>query len=127
MPSDLTPEQVLAAALQHEFLIYSDEEAGTDVDEDARSLLARLRRSGYTLVPTGELERLRAAVRYGPEGVTFPNLPHHPTGPDVLEAVAVWMDSVDDRDGSTNRDVQAHLRRWAAILRATLTEDETDR
>jgi hypothetical protein len=66
---------------------------------------------------------LRAALEYGPEGVVFPNLPHHPNGPDVLEAVAYWLDKVDERDGNTkpgHTAVQDHLRKWAAKMRAAL-------
>ncbi|HUW16455.1 MAG TPA: hypothetical protein VMW94_05215 [Actinomycetes bacterium] len=77
------------------------------------------------IVPAAPAEGLREAILYGPEGVTFPNLPHHPTGPDVLDAVAAWMDKVDDRDPNpyVSRSVQRHLRAWADRLRAALARE----
>ena len=78
---------------------------------------------------------LRDAILFGPD-VEFPNLPTGPriTGPDVLVAVAAWMDRKDDEweteaGGSglrANRDVQAHLRAWSAALRQALEDQEAD-
>ena len=64
------------------------------------------------------------ATRAG-DPVEFTHL--SPTGPDLLDAIAAYMDRMDDhaerdpyRDGPVSREVQADVRRWAASLRAAL-------
>jgi hypothetical protein len=61
-------------------------------------------------------------VTVGPD-MTFPNLPKQPDLADVLDAVAHWMDVIDERNGNPNHDVQRYLRERAVAIRAALTED----
>jgi len=65
-------------------------------------------------------DALRTALLVGPD-MFFPNLPSQPTLPDVLDAVAFWMDAVDEADGNPKHDVQRYLRERAVALRAALT------
>ena len=82
---------------------------------------------GYSIVPTATLEaleRVRDAARFR-ASTTFTHFDPQPEGPDLLEAIAAYMDRQDDaaeaRDGvAKDRTVQADVRRWAAALRAAL-------
>lgn len=103
-----------------------------DIDELAKELEA-------VAADTDTDALLRSAILFGPD-VEFPNLPTGPrlTGPDVLEAVAHYMDRQDDRAEveagmysgfRANRDVQAHLREWAKVMRealSTVTDEGLD-
>jgi hypothetical protein len=65
--------------------------------------------------------RLRAALTFMPD-VKFTNLPGL-TAPDILIAIAAWMDKVDGEADNTNHDVQQHLRRWAAVMMDALATE----
>lgn len=73
-----------------------------------------------------ERKELRGTLLRGPtrngKPLRFPNLDSDPTLPDVLDAIAAWMDKIDDRDPNpfASREVQRDLRQWAGEIRAAL-------
>jgi hypothetical protein len=122
------PQEALAAALQRQ----SDEFMAQPESFDSREaiaafLVAALRSSGWDVVPSGEVERLRAveaAARFR-ASAHFRNLDPQPEGPDLLVGVAAYMDRRDDEDEArvgvpADRTVQAEVRHWADQLRAAL-------
>jgi hypothetical protein len=88
---------------------------------DVQRILDELATDGFAVTRIWPEPALRKAVLFGPP-VDFPNLPAQPTGPDLLDAIAHWMDAVDAKSGNDNHEVQEHLKDWANRLRAALRE-----
>jgi hypothetical protein len=61
------------------------------------------------------VDAARAVVEFKP---TAKFLYLDPSGPDLLDAVAAWMDKIDAQNGNTNDHVQRDLRSWAKKMRA---------
>ena len=97
---------------------WDTEDDGNWMAEWSGSDLRELVRERKRLLRIEEAARFRASV-------TFTNLDPQPEGPDLLDAIAAYMDrqdnALEERTGVTpDRSVQVDVREWARELREAL-------